>query len=50
MPAGAATPATASAATAQPKVDEDELAERVLRRLMRTLAIEGERRGARRWP
>ena len=39
-----------AAETAAPKIDEEEMAERVLRRLLRTLAVEGERRGLRRWP
>jgi hypothetical protein len=32
------------------QIDEDELAERVLRKVVRRLAVEAERRGARRWP
>jgi hypothetical protein len=47
-PAAAGAPAAAGE-TAPSQVDEDELAERVLRRLMRTLAVESERRGLRRW-
>lgn len=44
---GGDAPQAGAAGTAQ---NDDELVERVLRRLMRTLTVEGERRGARRWP
>jgi hypothetical protein len=48
--AGGAVSSSAAAETAAPSIDEDELAERVMRRLLRTLAVEGERKGGRRWP
>lgn len=53
----AAQPATtapaaggATAAAAAPAVDVEDVVDRVMRRLTRTLAVESERHGGRQWP
>ena len=46
----AATPAAGSGSAAAPDIDIEEVVDRVMRRLTRTLAVESERHGGRQWP
>jgi hypothetical protein len=48
-PPGAEPDGTSGEATQDPAFAAEELAERVVRRVLRTLAVEGERRGLRPW-